>query len=130
MIDNSIINNKEKVLDFKKFNKDNKNDVLSDDIIVLDDVVADDSKKTKLNGKWQIVSIIDVSKEPPKIDEANVISADFGNKDIKRGDYIYITCQLKRPGQMPYNNMNMGVLKCRITDIFNSMAVLNNLPRD
>ena len=111
-------------LDFEK----DKQKILSNDIEKLDDQVIDDIKNTKLDGEFEIVSIIDVSTKLPKMDEAIIINAELGNGEIKRGDLIYITAQIKRPNQtQAYHNMQMGVIKVRVIDIYNTMAVLNGL---
>lgn len=111
-------------LDFEK----DKQKILSNDIEKLDDQVIDDIKNTKLDGEFEIVSIIDVSTKLPKMDEAIIINAELGNGVMKRGDFIYITAQIKREGQtQAYHNMQMGVIKVRVVDIYNSMAVLNGL---
>ena len=118
------IDKKANSLDFKK----DKQKTLSNDIDKLDDQIIDDIKNTKLDGNWEIVSVIDVSTTPPKIDEAIIINAELGSGEIKRGDLIYITAQIKRPGQVQaYHNMQMGVVKVRVIDIYNSMAILNGL---
>jgi hypothetical protein len=118
------ITNKETSIDFKK----QKQKETSKDIESLDNQLYKEIEGTKLDGEWEIVNIIDVSKECPKLDEAIIINAELGNGEIKRGDVIYITAQIKRPGQtMAYHHMNMGVVKVRVIDIYNTMAVLNTL---
>ena len=94
----------------------------------IDDEIIDDVKQTKLDGEWEIISVIEVSTHEPITNEAIVINAEVGNKPIKRGEYIYITCQIKRAGQSElYHHSQMGVIKTRVTDIFNTMQVLNTL---
>lgn len=118
------ISNKETSIDFKK----EKQKETSNDIENLDDQISKEVEGTKLDGEWEIVNIIDVSSQQPKLDEAIIINAELGNSEIKRGDLIYITAQIKRPGQvMAYHHMQMGVFKVRVIDIYNTMAVLNTL---
>ena len=101
---------------------------LSTDIENLDDQLSDEVKGTKLQGEWEIISIVDVSTEMPDINEAIIVNAELGSGEIKRGDFIYITAQIKKPGQsQAYFHSQMGVLKVRIVDIFHTMSILNNL---
>ena len=103
---------------------------LSDDVEELDDVLSKDELKDKLGGSWEIVSIIDVSVKEPVNENLKpiIINAEVGNRPIKRGEYIYITAQIKKPGQSTaYHHSQMGVIKVRVIDIYNTMLVLNNL---
>lgn len=126
MEDTSAINNKDKILSFNTFNK-KKDKSLSMDIDKLNDKLKDDVEKTRIDGKVQIVKVIDITTEQPKdLKEAIVINGEIGNNEVKRGDFIYITAQLKKlKGGMQYNNMYLGVIKVRVTDIYNSINVLN-----
>ena len=119
------ITDKTSSIEFDK--KETKN--LSTDIENLDDQLDTEVKGTKLDGEWEIVSIIDVTtNKPPDISEALIINAEVGNQEVKRGDLIYITAQIKRPGQtMAYHHSQMGVIKCRVADIYNTMGILNSL---
>ncbi len=110
-------------LDFSK----NKGVVTSSDIISLDDQISKEVDGAKLDGEWEIVSVIDVTTNSSKIDESLVINAEIGDRDIKRGDVIYITAQIRKKGDTNYNMSKMGVIKCTVRDIFNTMSVLNNL---
>jgi hypothetical protein len=98
---------------------------LSNDINDLDKQISDQVNSTKLDGEWEIISIIDVSKETPK-NEAIVINADIGGKEIKRGDILYITAFINKKGNT-YQQGQMGVIKVRVIDIYNTILVLNNL---
>jgi hypothetical protein len=110
-----------------EFDKDKQKE-LSNDVENVENQLSKEEENSKLDGEWEIVSIIDVSKKCPKLDEAIIINAELGNGEIKRGDEIYITAQIKRPGQvMAYHHMQMGVVKVRVIDIYNTMAILNNL---
>jgi len=77
------ITNKETSIDFKK----DKEEELSNDITELDDQVSDEVKSTILDGEWEIVNIIDVTTEKP-VNEAIIINAELGDKEVKRGDFI------------------------------------------
>jgi len=115
------ITNKEVSIDFKK----DKEDDLSNDITELDDQVSDEVKSTILDGEWEIVNIIDVTTEKP-MNEAIIINAELGDKEVKRGDFIYITALINKKGR-PYHQSQMGVLKVRVVEIYNTLLVLNSL---
>lgn len=118
------ITDKNSSIDFDK--KKSKN--LSTDIQNLDDQLESEVVGTKLDGEWEIVSVIDVSTESPKTNEAIIINAELGSGEIKRGEYIYITAQIKKKGQtQAYHQSQMGVIKCQVRDIYNTMYILNNL---
>jgi hypothetical protein len=120
----SNITDKEGSLDFKSDNKG----ILSNDVDKLDDIISDESKLTKLDGEWEIVSIIDVTKNQPEINEAIIINAELGDKTVKRGDDIWITAMIRKKDQ-PYHQHQMGVLKVRVVDIYNNLFILNTLKR-
>ena len=106
----------------KKFTK-----TLSDDIEVMKDDLEEASLKDKLEGEWEIDEVLGVSLENPKTNESLVINAEIGQRDIKRGEYIYITALLRRKGSSPIHQSQMGVIKTRVTDIYNSLLVLNSI---
>lgn len=116
----SIID-KEVSIEFKK----DKSNSLSNDIDALDDQVSDEVKGTILDGEWEIVNVIDVSMNQPT-NESVVINAELGNKEVKRGDYIYITALLNKKDK-PYHQSQMGVIKVRVVEIYNTLLVLNQL---
>ena len=118
------ISDKQSKLDFESKRK--KSETLSDDIEDLKDDIDSSSKETKLDGEWEIASIIDVSKNKP-VNEAIIINAELGDKTIKRGDYIYITAMIHRKGSTAYHQQQMGVVKVRVTDIYNNLFILNSL---
>ena len=118
----SKIVDKDYSLDFEKSKKDKE---LSTDISKLDDQIDDEIEGTKLDGEWDIINIIDVSKEMPT-NEAIVINAELGDKTVKRGDYIYITALIQKKGNQFHQNQ-MGCLKVRVVDIYNTLLMLNNL---
>ena len=122
-----ILEDKDREIEFES---DDLKDGLSADIEQLDDVLSKDELKDKLGGSWEIVSIIDVSVKEPVNENLKpiIINAEVGNRPIKRGEYIYITAQIKKPGQSTaYHHSQMGVIKVRVIDIYNTMLVLNNL---
>lgn len=121
----SDISDKESFIEFDKSKKDKKE--LSSDIEKLDNQIDDKIDSTKLDGEWEIVNIIDVTtSEPEKISEAIIINAELGDKTVKRGDYIYITALIHKKGSQFHQNQ-MGVIKVRVVDIFNTLLVLNQI---
>jgi hypothetical protein len=121
------ITNKETSLDFKKSKTKN----LSNDIDSLNDQLDDQIKSTILDGEWEIKSVISVSTEPPtedqiKSNEAIVINAELGKDPVKRGDFIYITALINKKGNYIHQGQ-MGVIKCRVVEIYNTLLVLNQL---
>lgn len=123
----SDITNKENSIDFNK----DKQDSLSNDIESLDKQLEDEIKSTKLEGEWEIKSVVSVSLDPPteeelKSNEAIVINAELGQKPIKRGDFIYITALINKKGNYTHQNQ-MGVVKVRVVEIYNTLLVLNQL---
>jgi len=115
------ITNKEVSLDFKK----DKEDDLSNDITELDAQVSDEVKSTILDDEWEIVNIIDVTTEKP-MNEAIIINAELGEKEVKRGDFLYITALINKKDR-PYHQSQMGVIKVRVVEIYNTLLVLNSL---
>lgn len=123
----SDISNKDVSIEFDK----KKQNSLSSDVESLDDQLEDKIKSTKLDGEWEIKSVVSVSLDPPteeelKSNEAIVINAELGQKPIKRGDFIYITALINKKGNYTHQNQ-MGVVKTRIVEIYNTLLVLNQL---
>ena len=121
----SNISDKDSSLDFELKRK--KGEVLSDDIEDLQDDLNRSAEETKLDGEWVIDSIIDVTKNDPNLNEAIIVNAELGDKTVKRGDYIYITALIHRKEGTAYHQQQMGVIKTRITDIYNNLFILNSI---
>jgi hypothetical protein len=120
---------KEKTLDFKG----DKSNTTSDDVENLNDLMgdnlSDEIKASIVDGEWEIESIVDINTEPPKdINEAIVINAELGSKPIKMGDFIYITALIHKKGNYIHPSQ-MGVIKVRIVEIYNTLLILNTLKR-
>ena len=110
----------------KKFSKlDFKS--LSNDIEDLQSDMNDSAEETKLDGEWVIDSIIDVTKNDPNLNEAIIVNAELGDKTVKRGDYIYVTALIHRKSGTAYHQQQMGVIKTRVTDIYNNLFILNSI---
>lgn len=121
----SDITDKETSMEFDK--EDQQKDGVSSDIETLEDQIEKQIKGTELEGEWEITDIIDVSTKPPKTNEAIIINAELGDKKVKRGEFIYITAMINKTGASAYHNSQMGVLKVRVVEIYNSILVLNQL---
>jgi len=113
---------KDTSLEFKKSKTKN----LSNDISDLDHQLIDGLNSTILDGEWEIVNVVDVSMNNPEINEAIIINAELGDKGVKRGDFIYITALINKKGNYIHQGQ-MGVIKCRVVEIYNTLMVLNQL---
>ena len=99
--------------------------------------LANDLDEKKLSIKddatgesFEIESILDVFNEPPKeLLESGVfgIVSDLSNKELKRGDTIYITALVKKKGQSYNSPATQCVLRVRIVDIYNGLSYLNKV---
>jgi len=98
---------------------------LQDDITQFENEI-DNYEKVKEIEIVQITGVIS-EEESKKIDENFVVHAgDFSGKEVKRGDYIYLSCLMKKPGAS-YSPQQQGVLQCRVTDIFLGLSKLNSI---
>ena len=117
--------------DFEKFkakqNKSKGYDPLSDDISILRKLDNGDYEKAKgpIN-VIQVTGVITDDKEIDKIENqlsesvpgAPIFNTDLQLKKVKRGDIIWVTALLERPGNTSWNAQTMGVIKCRIVDYY------------
>jgi|ERR1035437_3788468 hypothetical protein len=99
----------------------------------LDALNIQDIEGNKLKGSFEIESIIDVFLDPkdiPSIKEANVVgvNTDLSVKEFKRGDTIYITALLRKPGTTSFNSPAIqGVIQLRVVDIYYGLQYLNKV---
>lgn len=103
-----------------KFNKYKKEEHLKDE---------NEIDKYEKEQEVEIVQITGVisQEEAAKIDENFVVNAgDFSGKNIKRGDIIWLSCLMKKPGTS-FSANQQGVLKCRVSDIYLGLSKLNSL---
>ncbi len=113
---------------FEMPKKGNTLEPLTNDLEPIQDEIEKQQKPIKLkDNDWEIVSIIDFTKEEPQIKEAVIVNADLGNTEVSRGDIIYITAMLRKKDAKYYSQNVIGVLKTRVVDIYNSLSILNNL---
>jgi hypothetical protein len=121
----SDIKDDEKSIDIKK---DESEKGLSSDINSFPDLGKVKLEKLKDND-FTIVGIQDVSLNDPReknpaLEEAMVISGDFGGNEVKRGDIIWITAIIKKNN---YNLNSMAVIKTRVVDLYQGMSALSNI---
>lgn len=116
----------------KTFDKDEEFQPLSDDIIALKELDNGDFEKVK--GPIEIVKVTGVITDEERIEKLDeiaggpVFSTDLNVKEVKRGQTIWVTAFLKKPGTQSWTNqMSQGVLKCRVVDIFYGLSKLNSL---
>ena len=116
----------------KDFDKDKEFQPLSDDIIAISKL--DNGDYEKVRGPIEIVKVtglITNEDEIKKLDEiagGPVFSTDLGVKQVKRGDTIWITAFIQKPGSQSWaNQQSQATLKCRIVDIYMGLNKLNTL---
>jgi hypothetical protein len=84
----------------------------------------------KIDGSIEIESIVDIFVESDG-DYTNenliALNTDLSNKEIKRGDIVYITAFIKKPGHSMTSPATQSVLKLRVVDIYQGLAQLNRL---
>jgi hypothetical protein len=112
----------------RKFTEKKEQKEKKDDLSLVDKEITRAAEDTKDNDEWVIDSIIDVSRNEP-LTESIIINAELGDKNVKRGDEIYITAMIHKRANEPYHHQQMGVLKARITDIYHNLHILNTIRR-
>lgn len=116
----------------KNFEKDKEFQPLSDDIIAISKLDNGDYEKVKGPIKIvQVTGVITDEDEIKKLDEiagGPVFTTDLGVKQVKRGDVIWITAFIQKPGTQSWTNQqSQATLKCRIVDIYMGLNKLNTL---
>jgi len=83
----------------------------------------------KIDGEIEIVSIKDIFNEPEKLIESGIIGInnDLSNKDLKRGDIVYITAMIRKKGSSMSSPTTQAVIKVRVVDIYNGFSYLNKV---
>ena len=98
--------------------------------------LSEDIEKKKLeiefskieSGEFEIESIIDVFHDPKDIKENFVgLQSDLTKKEVKRGDTIYITAMIKKPGHSMTSPATQAVIKVRFVDIYQGLSYLNKV---
>ncbi len=113
-----------KYKDFKQ-NKSDKNQNIQYDILTIDD------KKGELKKIKEPVEIVQITgvisnDDMKKLTETHIVHASFVGDSIKRGDIIWLSCLLKKPGSS-YAPNQQGVLKLRVVDIYLGLSKLNSI---
>jgi len=117
----------------EKVNRQQKTKIfepLSNDFIALQKDENGDYKK--IEGQVQIVQIIDIVKdlkEIEKIEEGVVMDTSLTLKEVKRGDLIYFTAMLKKPGTASWNPQVLSVISARIVNYWYGLNILNTLKK-
>lgn len=85
----------------------------------------------KLNGEYHIEEILDIFLDPKDIpvQEGNAwpVNTDLSTKEVKRGDYIWITALLRKNGQSFNSPAVQGVIKLRVVDMYYGLQYLNKV---
>jgi hypothetical protein len=87
----------------------------------------------KITEPVEIESIVDIFVEPDGditsgLDENLIaLNTDLANKEVKRGDVVYITAFIRREGQSMTSPSTQSVLKLRVIDIYQGLSQLNRL---
>jgi len=114
----------------KKFDKEKEFQQLSDDIIAISKL--DNGDLEKIKEPVEIVQITGVVSDEEEIKKLNeiagpLLSTDISMKSVKRGQEIWITALLKKPGSSVYTSQTIGLLKVRITEIYYGLSKLSTL---
>jgi hypothetical protein len=113
--------------EIKQFQKNKEYDKLSDDIVAIRKL--DNGNYEKMNEPVKILQITGIVKDEKEINKIEnqlsesipggpVFNTDLQLKKVKRGDIVWVTALLERPGNTSWNSQTMGVLKCRIVDYY------------
>ena len=104
--------------------KDNQN--LQDDITTLVKDGDDYVKTTEPLELVQVTGILTDEEEINKIEEGMTVDKTLNLGEVKRGEIIWLTALLKKPGSS-YSNQTLGVIKCRIVDYYYGLSKLNQV---
>ena len=95
--------------------------------------VEDEDFKAK---DWEVDEVIEVLTEDPTKSEDERIKASVEEaitfdtqvpKDVKRGDYLWITALIKRKNSSLTDPGRQAVIKLRVVDIYNGLSHLNKV---
>jgi hypothetical protein len=84
----------------------------------------------KLKGEYQIEEILDIFTDPKDIpvkEGVMGVKADLSNKEIKRGEIIYITALVRKAGHSVSSPAVQSVIKLRVVDIYHGLSMLNKV---
>jgi hypothetical protein len=109
----------------KKQQKSKEFEPLADDILQINT----EGEYKKAQGPVEIVQITGLVKdeeEIAKIEETLSVDTQLNLSNVKRGDILWLTALLKRPGSS-YNPQTLGVVKVRVVDYFYGLSKLNQV---
>lgn len=111
---------------FNEYNESKKETETSDDILYIE--TEEGYQKTK--EPLEVVQITGIlsEEEAKKIEENHVVHAgsSFVENEIKRGQTIYLTALLRKPG-VSWSTQQQGVIQCRVVDVFLGLSKLNSI---
>lgn len=117
----------------EKFKKEKEFEPLSSDIVALKEL--EDDNIEKVEGPIEIIQITGVITDRDRINKLEeaitggpMFNVDLGNKEIKRGDVIWVTALAQRPKSASWNSQpSYHVLRCRVQDIFYGLNKLKTI---
>ena len=112
----------------KKQQKSGNFEPLADDIIFLKNSIGEYEKTKEKVEIVQITGVITDENEIKKIEEMLVQNTPMAIGEVKIGDTVWISAIIKQP-QTSYNPQTLGVLQCRIVNIYKGLTKLNTLPK-
>jgi hypothetical protein len=124
-----------KFADFKKkqnskFDKNKEFNTLSSDIIALGKL--DDGEYEIINEPVEIISIIDMIKDPAeisKLEENFTTDTTLNVGEVKRGQTIWLSAMLKKSNSSSWNSQVLGCIKCRVIDFYYGLNKLNSVKK-
>jgi len=111
---------------FKEYSESKNNQNLQDDITTLVKDGDDYVKTTEPLELVQVTGILTDEEEIAKLEENMTIDKSLNVGEVKRGQIIWLTALLKKPGTS-YNNQTLGVIKVRVVDYYYGLSKLNNV---
>jgi hypothetical protein len=115
----------------KKVDKQQKTGVfqpLSDDITAV--FKNAEGNYEKIEGPVEIVQILDIVKDPKeieKIEEGIVMDTSLSIKEIKRGQMLYLTALLQKPGTASFTQQTISIVQVRVIDYWFGLNKLNQI---
>ena len=109
----------------KKQQKKAEFEPLADDILQINT----EGEYEKVKGPVEVIQITGMVKdeaEIAKIEENLTVDTQLNLSNVKRGDILWLTALLKRPGSS-YNPQTLGVVKVRVVDYFYGLTKLNQV---
>ena len=84
----------------------------------------------KLSGEYHIEEILDIFLDPKDIpvkEGMMGINTDLSNREIKRGELIYITALVRKSGHSVTSPAVQCVIKLRVVDIYQGLQYLSKV---